>query len=373
MGIFTNSSRLSYYNEEGNEVELPLDDTAIDNHEEVERAQELGVDPGVLPELPTDENDPVEECYRIMAESDTNFHNIMMAVGISELHSYQESGVDYLTEAVDLKAYWTKVKNFFIKLKEKVWGIVKSFISTFAVHVQKGEKFVSKNSTAIKDGWKKIKSGDVDFEFKGYKFGKELDSYNANEYTKDIKVLKYEDFKREISRETNMTAEDIDSFRKDFRKEITNGDSADFSVALFKKFHGGSEEKEDLSPNDINIENVLKIIRTGKKDISNVKDNYKKLEKTLNEAIKSCDNLSKKIANDKNEEVRKLSSAAAISTQLLKNTCNDVIQTNTAHMKGLKDRLSQCKAIALKAVYAGNRRSLKAESASSMIGAVDFV
>jgi hypothetical protein len=394
MGIFTSSSALRSFVEDA-EVELPLPDEAIDNHEEIEDAHTGEIDPDPVV-------DPVEESYRIYAESERNFSNLMMAVGLSELRSYQESGIDYIHEAPDIRAFWEKVKTFFKTLKDKIWAVVKNFIARIQVRFQNGAKFVAKYSTQIKNGFKKLQNKNEDLKIKGYKFENTNWAVNFKENKKNTHDKIIADFGEFNNMDVNaffasvkngtfstdVSDDDEEASRNLWRAQQLGQDSGscseeDYADELFKYYHSGETEKRDLELSDVDIDKILKVLKTGSRYVGNLKRNYREIERKCNESIKKANDFESRFAKLKHEDSENADHGKALTAinHIISQTkahINIVNQANSAHMSAIKGELAQARRIALRCIQGDNKVDKKLfgesyyDSSASMINAVQF-
>ena len=97
------------------------------------------------------ESNPVEECTRSLYESEHNWNLIYRAMGEHELHEAAR-GNEVIMEAVDIKAFFTKVKEWFVKKFHDLTDIVKKWIASFKTKSQKDKSFVSKYADKIRKG-----------------------------------------------------------------------------------------------------------------------------------------------------------------------------------------------------------------------------
>ena len=102
-----------------------------------------------------------------VAESEAVYNNSMKEVGIAELRYFEENGQEIIYEAVDIRAFFNKIKMFFKKLLDKVKAIFHTFIAKLSSFVQSDKDFVRKYEKEFSRKWNDVKE---DFEFKGYKF-----------------------------------------------------------------------------------------------------------------------------------------------------------------------------------------------------------
>lgn len=385
MGIFTSSSALRSFVEDA-EVELPLPDEAVDNHEEIEDAHTGEIDPDPVV-------DPVEESYKIYAESERNFHNLMMAVGISELGSYHESGIDYIHEAPDIRAFWEKVKKFFKTLKEKIWAVIKNFIARIQVRFQNGAKFVAKYGSQIKNGFNKIKN--EDFKIKGFKFTntdwsvdfkkpkaklKDKLSNTFAEFNVDEFVSKVKADPKFYEPDSDEDVESmLDMFRADQVKSSGEVSASEYADELFRFYHGGETSKESLDKSDVDIGQVLTVLKSGSKYIGKVKKNYREIEKECNAAIKKANEFESKLSKAKDtENVGRAMSYVNQIIKMEKDMINITHQANAAHLSALKGELAQARRVALRCVQGDNKVDKKLfgesyyDSSASVIDSVKF-
>lgn len=97
------------------------------------------------------ESNPVEECTRSLYESEHNWNLIYRAMGEHEIHEAAR-GNEVIMEAVDIKAFFTKVKDWFVKKFHDLTDIVKKWIASFKSKSQKDKSFVSKYADKIRKG-----------------------------------------------------------------------------------------------------------------------------------------------------------------------------------------------------------------------------
>ena len=382
MGIFTSTASLRSFVEDA-DVELPLPDEAIDNHEEVEDAHTGEIDPDPIV-------DPVEEAYIIAAESERNFGSLMLAVGMQELMSYQESGIDFIHEAPNVKAFFSKVKQFFITLKEKIWSVVKNFIAAIQSRFMKGEKFATKYGDQIRKGFAAIK--DDDFKVKGFKFT-HVDFNIANDIKEmgnaikgdlpllqDAQMADVEKFINSGDHKT-MSGSDVQSLLGTYRAVCvgSNGELSDseFTKELFKFFRNGESEKKELKKSDVNINRVLDSLKAGRQAIKKANTNYRDLEKELNKCIKKTSEFESKLANYKgeNQNAGKALSAVSQMVSISKSMLNICNQLNSAHLSAMKAELAQSRRIAMRCISRDNKveKKLIGNESASLIGSVQFI
>ena len=106
--------------------------------------------------------------YEIVAESQEEWNTLMKQVALNELAVYSSNGCrEVLYEAVDFSALFTRIKNFFKKLADKVKAIFHSFMAKLSSILSRDSTFAKKYG---QDFINKVQNIRDDFEFKGYTF-----------------------------------------------------------------------------------------------------------------------------------------------------------------------------------------------------------
>ena len=106
--------------------------------------------------------------YEIVAESQQEWNTLMKQVALNELAVYSSNGCrEVLYEAVDFSALFTRIKNFFKKLADKVKAIFHSFMAKLSSILSRDSSFAKKYGNEF---IRKVQNIKDDFEFKGYTF-----------------------------------------------------------------------------------------------------------------------------------------------------------------------------------------------------------
>ena len=105
-------------------------------------------------------------------ESAANRDAFMKAIALNELASVEQYGTDQVFyEAVNIKGIFDRIKAFFKKIIEKIHKIFHTFIAKMGSWFQSSKDFAKKYEKEIIKNWGLVKN---DWEFKGYKFKKEV-------------------------------------------------------------------------------------------------------------------------------------------------------------------------------------------------------
>lgn len=262
------------------------------------------------------------------AESAANQNAFMKAIALQELASMEQYGnTDVLYESVDIKGIFEKIKAFFKKIIEKIHKIFHTFIAKMTSWFGNSKDFAKKYEKEIIKNWSKVNN---DWEFKGYKFTKNLVNLNTSssstvkEASSNIKDY-FKNFIASgqlapiINLFTNNGTNTIDEVqdniklvrdhleelkeanRADYINELKNGkidagvclawdgpkmDSKEFTEELFKIFRSDEDSKEDLNKSDIetmygSVSGMINFI----KDYDKIKSDIEKQNRTLSKVL----------------------------------------------------------------------------------------
>ena len=331
-----------------------------------------------------------------VAESEAIYNNSMKEVGIAELRYFEENGQEIIYEAVDIKAFFNKIKMFFKKLLDKVKAIFHTFIAKISSFVQSDKDFVKKYEKEFARKWNDVKD---DFEFKGYKFTINDNIANINGTTDDHADKLYDELNIDgiLSKRSTATKNDVEYLNKELQKvrddiadsreklrsetlsDIIQGfstlsnhsvsdtlDAKDFSEELFKIFRNDETSKENIEKKDIDggVAGITSELRTADKTKKTAEKATKFITKSIDKAIKKIENqekaLLKEIPNkEKKDDVTNYTSACIsycnLANGLLKDSREYYVQAGGAILAALKDRSRQNKAIMVK-VISGSKK-----------------
>lgn len=345
---------------------------------------ESAINMNAIEAQPCYEENAVDSAYRIMAENQANWNAIMEAVGIDELAIYESTGSEIVYEAGTISGIFTKIKEFFKKLLEKIKGIFAKFMTVINSWTQSDKAFVKKYK-------KDLYSANLkDFEFKGYKFT--LDKYVLPKVASDGLREAWKNKAGEIgSKHTSFINIDADEYNEaaktlrdkkedildEVRGELVYGeksnkkvDSSDFSKELFEVFRNGDSEKETLDEKDIDISTCLIAIENTEKNKKDAEKAYKEITRGISDDIKHIDDIIKETMRDlpdkddadKNDEDSAMISYYSALCSLEESAKSLVTVAFGAYIQAIKDYNRQCKAICVKAL---TRKQPKNESSGS--------
>jgi hypothetical protein len=346
----------------------------------------------------------MESAFRIVAETEQNYTNIMKAVGVEELAAFEE-GREFVLEA----GFLDKIVSVLKGLWEKVKGLFRKFIAAIDSATKSDKDFINKyKSYLMKPGVLK------DFKYKGYKFtispnptGAILDDSKAVEAsplakligtaiatgsTAAIESILNDDTKISTIKSTitdfnekwddtisdNLRSEIVTTFiSKTSNAQSTSSsksmDAEEAGTALFEAYRNGDSDKTELEGNDIDLSAISLELGNSAEVKKTANRIFKDAQKAFDDAIKKAEKLSnetlKKIPGkdaDKDKaalETRKqevINQALNIISRVL--TFNKNVNTVciNAYLKALDDRSKQNKAICVALVNRGT--NVKTES-----------
>ena len=313
----------------------------------------------------------LEGALMCVYENECNYNALMKAAGLSELKYYKETAGDlFLNEAGAFGGFLSKAKEFFKKVLEKIKALFKKFFMTINKFFMSDKEWVKKYEkdilrvTSIKD-----------FEFKGYKFNKGLDTGNVTIF--DRVSEKADEFVKYMIGKSKPQYSDDDEVNdaiENNRGSLVGESSMDESEFRdkLKEMMYGDTEKDVLDDSDINLRQQLQYIRdtkTSTKAAENAQNNldrmFKRIIKVYDDEIKEFSKVddaernddTNTISNFKNDAIKRCNQC----TKILKALSNDSTVATGMLCQALKDRNRQAKAICIKAVSYGAKH--KNESA----------
>lgn len=338
---------------------------------------------------------------RVVAESESNWNQIMQAMAIHELASYEETGDTdyYVTEAGT--GFLESVKAFFKKLMEKIKGIFAKFMSIVDSWTKSDKDFIRKYKDKI------LKVNTHDFEYEGYKFTyantsqlpkdtirDDIKSDTIASHTDPTKVLTGT-FDKNKANEYKSIAEEfrgdklddkLDATRAAIIKKLAPGDkysstscdASDFSSDLFEALRNGESSKETID--DVSPAELISTISQTEKIKQNARKFHDNLQKGLKDLIKQCDEWSRAISRDmpskdNNDEKGKYVAAVGAYSGFLRN-CQTLWTTGYgAYLQALKDENRQAKSVCVKLMSykAKNESTSYYEEGSSLLGNIRMI
>lgn len=295
----------------------------------------------------------IEGAGSIIAESELNYSNIMKAVGLNELASFQATGGDdVLYESMDgVKDFFKKVKEFFLKMLAKLRGLFNKFIALFNSYTKNDKDFVSKYRKTL-TGITSFKG----FSYKGFKYTIDTNmtkSASSSIYTYINNIIPVlTDSNVGSDHEAGLKKlEDFNDVEDAIRGEAL-GKSGGFTAAeyrkeLFEMLRNGESSKEtieDITSSD--VREFLNTISDTSKDKKAAKDTLKPIEDKIKASIKELEKMEKAILNNKDDEKASDKMRAVKGRiDLLKAEQTALQEMNGQIFQAIKQRNRQAKAV----------------------------
>lgn len=282
--------------------------------------------------------DSITETYEdknisdIIYETETNWNTLMKAVGILELVSVEKHG-EIIYEAVDIKAFFKKIKEFFKGLLEKISRLFKKIIekvkNLFSKNKHKNiprnnqstnsvEKKSSNDTESSTDKEEKRKEEPVNYdhkpiEYEGYEFKTDFlkceigsegmvasafdilsfhDEFIANLHNIEKDVEKAQEyFSKNFNDLMSNNMHEIYLIHKYLVPDLQITEGADFNSSLFKYFRNNRTEKQKIIMKETDIDIYGKFIDDIPNNIDNVLNkSYTSLKKYIDTFISICEN-----------------------------------------------------------------------------------
>ena len=329
----------------------------------------------------------------LVAESEANYNAIMKAIGIGELNYFEENGREIVYEASGSNNFFEKIKQFFVKLWDKIKEIFHKFFAWLDSLTKSDAKFVAKYQKEAEERWSKLT--DDNFTFKGYKFSiPDFKPETVNTAIKNALFKNNAGFSNDVPVGTKK--DDADKFVQDIKdkdskaiarataiKSLNSNFSSDtiedseFTKELKKVFRSDKEEKEDLKKSELSSISdyctKLKGYKEEKSKAESTFDSFKRAFETTIRSIEDAKNkFSKKETDDTFDAETKSAHLTAYNTiiQLNKDSLETTVAVNGAFLQALKDEAAQAKQIITKVltttIKSKNESAGVYESAESM-------
>lgn len=316
--------------------------------------------------------DPVAECMIVMYESEHNWNAIMQAIAVKELNEASR-GREMVMEAVDIKGFIDKAKQFFVKMFKKITGIVKNWISNASAVFRTNKSFVQKYGKDLPAGKAAYEKAANSKQFKGYKFG---DTSNVQDFIAAQKQVNANTQKvvSELTRQINSGAEsfnavsslkaDVDGFRSNLCGNRNGSVSADEFRKKLKAAYFGSEEKVTLNGKYIEAKYLVDVLSKDNSDIKNVKSAYKAVEDGFRATLKALNDLEKALkgSGEKGSYGSERSAAMMATTSYItaqKEMKNASSLSLTTMLKAIRSEKAQARRIANAYMFALNKGKRK--------------
>lgn len=330
MGVYTTSNILT----ESTEVEIDLD-----------TIQESAFEPGI------------QGAMMHVLECEENWKNIMEAVAFTELSYFAENGVEMVYEASSMTSFFSKVRQFFEKIIEKVASLFKKFIGLINSYVRSDADFIKKYRNQL------LSASTKGFTYNGFKFT--IDRVNVNSCASAVQNIinsKIKPFTPSLDvAYMKNTAVSVRENREDILQLMrgtcvtgqTSIEGREFQKELFKTLRNGEENAVEIKT--VNVSDLLSTISGAKEARKEAEKAYKDVKNVIEEAIKVLKKMESdyaKQAKGKDDTQTALASASvsyiSAYTSLLRDKANILQIVNGAILSALRQENRQAKAVCVK-------------------------
>ena len=260
-------------------------------------------------------SNPVEEMAIAIYESECNWNLIMKAIGTREIMEAAR-GREMVMESVDIKGFFNKVKQFFLKLWAKITAVVKQWFNNAKAMIQTNKNFVKKYGNKLADGQAAYEKDVKSKEFKGYNFKKanRLDSVTLIKAVTEANKTFVTNTNAAIN-DKNFEVPSRDSADK-FRGDLVGKDScdaSDFSDSL-KEYFFGSKEKETLSKDSVAADYIKKTLAATDEKVKDIRKAYDNLKKSFDNTLKCLRKLETAVEKSEKDGERSEATTTKLST-----------------------------------------------------------
>lgn len=251
-----------------------MGDDALESHsDELEYATKVDIN-------------PVEEAARIMYESEYNWNQMMQTIGLQELSAFS-TGREMILEANDIRGYFEKAKNFFVRMFEKITTAFKKFMNKIDIMAKMDKKFVSQNKSKMEKGFNETNWGD----FKGFEYP------TVNLKYVEPKEMDYTNFSNFDDGEgySDSSFKDDSTVKSSIIKNCAGIDStseiSEMNKKLLEKMRGSKDMI--LLKGKIKLNDIVDILKSDR-DTNKIRDEYSGMKKAYNKLLKNLEQAKKK-------------------------------------------------------------------------------
>lgn len=305
-----------------------------------------------------------EGALQNIIDEEVNYSKLMEGVAIAELSHFEQTGRELVYEGANLSGFFSKIREFFMNMYEKVKGLFKKFIGFIDSLIMNDKAFVNKYRSTI------LSASTKDFEYKGYIFS--IDTFVDRSNAIDAARKKHNfdlTIKTPDSGLTEIFDEDAKAWKEkkeDIVEEMRGTlagesskkyDEGEFVKAVFEKLRNGKDKPEVI--NTVNASAELNIISNFKEAKKNAQNQFNELEKAINKTIKDLKDaestisksMSGKDSEEDNDKARSAAiryvSAGAEAEKILLGLAQKV---QGITMSAMKQQYRQAKAICVKLI-----------------------
>lgn len=307
-------------------------------------------------------HDPgIKGTMAIITENEENFNEMMKAVGFDELRYFEETGREMIYEGDRAKSFFAKLRAFFTKVYQKIKELFQKFMGLLDRATRSDKAFVKKYNKLL------LNTSTKGFEFKGFKFtlnavtvagvDSAIDAYMSSQnLTGSLAVPQSDTNKIEKQQKIVVDWRSDRPHHQDKMRGCVGGSGSlkdnELGKKLFSMFRDGKDEKVELK--NVSISEQIEIISNYKDARKTAKDNFKKLESTINKTLKNLKEQEKKLSKPGDKLMQDANATAVRYISELysatKDKLNILQKVNGTSMSAMRQERAQAKAICTRLV-----------------------
>lgn len=326
----------------------------------------------------------IKGAMEIIVENEENYAMLMKVIGVNELRYFEENGTEIVYEGANASGFFAKIKEYFLKVLEKVKGLFKKFISMIDALIISDKEFVKK--------YRPVLTGinTKDFSYKGYEFSitpnfvtggdSKVETYlngSSLGFNKiDVSPTDANDINKLETLVTSWTSnkeDHVDSMRGKALGDNAKLDTKEFMEKGFALLRNG--EGKPVEINKVSVNDQLEIITNFKEAKKGAQDAFKAIEKRVNQLIKDLNSKEKEFTNAfNNDEAANKGRSVAIRAISKYVEASKIHLTIVQQLQGLmmsayKQQYRQAKAVCVRLVnYKPKNEGFVYEGASAFEG-----
>lgn len=322
--------------------------------------------------------DALDEMCMAIAECQMADNEIMMSIGIMEAGKLGRTG-QIIYEAVDIKGFFKKIKDWVVKFFKKVWQVLQRYFQNISSTFHTNQGFLKKYGGKLAEGLKAYKALEKDgmkmYSFSGLKAALTADKDTTamkkldNAFGSNLKQIKDSTYDDSRSLSADDMEEYMDAIRGDYLGTSGNVTTSEFREKLMNLLHNGSADNDNgkeegyMTPEDIKAfmgESAKKALDKAKKALDKSKAECKNEIKKINTFEKQ---LSSKTYKDGEDAKQKSDSAKLKVVQNYKSCMEGVLSivqiSRACILTASRQAMIQARVFGQAYIYALNKKNPK--------------
>lgn len=289
-------------------------------------------------------DDPLDECYQIMYESEYNYNMLLQTIGLQELRE-SASGKEYIMEAGALSNFFSRVKDIFVSMFKKITEFFKKVFNAIKSRVVSDKKFIATYEKDIRDGAEVLKSNGKLKDKQGYSFD------NLKKPSMLVGVYGY------ISTATRELAGEFDihkyteesksnEINKLFSSALKNNNVnksassiSELNKLLAEHYYGN---KINVFNGNLTADGIISVLKDGS-DTSEIQKQYNNLKKEYSDVLKGLKDMEKSATKEAKSNT---TTVCNFYINILRQESNINNAVFTSYTKAVKARRNQARKLA---------------------------